>query len=89
MIEWLSSTSEKIAAADKRLPVIIPVGLVEAHGPHLPLSVDIACAEYFARRAAQETGAILAPGLAYGFADSSGFAVRELASQVMTSLNKS
>jgi creatinine amidohydrolase len=36
MIEWLSSTSEKIAAADKRLPVIIPVGLVEAHGPHLP-----------------------------------------------------
>jgi creatinine amidohydrolase len=69
MIEWLTSTSEEIAVADKRLPVIIPLGLVEAHGPHLPLSVDIACAEYFARRAAQESGAILAPALAYGFAD--------------------
>jgi creatinine amidohydrolase len=69
MLEWLTSTSEEIAAADKRLPVIVPLGLVEAHGPHLPLNVDIACAEYFARRTALEAGAILAPALTYGFAD--------------------
>jgi creatinine amidohydrolase len=69
MIEWVKLTSEEIPAIDKRLPVIIPLGLVEAHGPHLPLSVDIDCGEYFARRIASEAGAILAPMLPYGFAD--------------------
>lgn len=51
------------------MPVIIPVGLVEAHGPHLAVSVDIDTAEYFARKTAEATGAILAPCLPYGFAD--------------------
>jgi creatinine amidohydrolase len=69
MIEWITLTSEEIAAVDKRLPVIVPLGLVEAHGSHLPLSVDVACAAYFARRVAEESGAILAPVLPYGFAD--------------------
>lgn len=69
MIEWITLTSEEIAAIDKRLPVIIPLGLVEAHGPHLPLSVDVECGAYFARRVAEESGAILAPVLPYGFAD--------------------
>ena len=69
MIEWLTLTSEEIAAVDKRLPVIIPLGLIEAHGPHLPLSVDVECGAYFARRVAEESGAILAPVLPYGFAD--------------------
>ena len=69
MIEWVTLTSEEIAAIDKRLPVIIPLGLVEAHGPHLPLSVDVECSAYFARRVAEESGAILAPVLPYGFAD--------------------
>ena len=69
MIEWITLTSNEIAAVDKRLPVIIPLGLVEAHGPHLPLSVDVECGAYFARRVAEESGAILAPLLPYGFAD--------------------
>jgi creatinine amidohydrolase len=69
MIEWATFTSNEIAAVDKRLPVIIPLGLVEAHGPHLPLSVDVECGAYFARRVAEESGAILAPVLPYGFAD--------------------
>jgi len=69
MIEWITLTSDEIAAVDKRLPVIVPLGLVEAHGPHLPLSVDAECGSYFARRVAEESGAILAPLLPYGFAD--------------------
>ncbi len=69
MIEWITLTSDEIAAVDKRLPVIVPLGLVEAHGPHLPLSVDVECGSYFARRVAEESGAILAPALPYGFAD--------------------
>lgn len=69
MIEWKHLTSDEILALDHRLPVIIPLGLIEAHGPHLAVSVDVDTAEYFARHLAQETGAILAPALPYGFAD--------------------
>lgn len=69
MIEWKHLTSDEVPAIDHRLPVIIPVGLIEAHGPHLALSVDFDTADYFARRIAEETGAILAPTLPYGFAD--------------------
>lgn len=69
MIEWKHLTSDEVPALDKRLPVLLPVGLIEAHGPHLALSVDCDTAEYFARRLAEDTGAILAPALPYGFAD--------------------
>lgn len=69
MMEWKHLTSSEVAQLNKRLPVILPVGLIEAHGPHLALSVDADTAEFFARRVAEETGAILAPMLPYGFAD--------------------
>jgi len=69
MIEWITLTSETVGDVDRHLPVIIPLGLIEAHGPHLPLSVDVDTAAYFSRRVAENTGAILAPLLAYGFAD--------------------
>lgn len=69
MIEWKHLTSGEIPALDHRLPVIIPIGLIEAHGPHLALSVDMDTADYFSRRIAEATGAILAPVLPYGFAD--------------------
>jgi creatinine amidohydrolase len=35
----------------------------------LPVSVDIDSSLYFARAVAEKTGAILAPGITYGFAD--------------------
>jgi len=69
MKEWLKLTSDEIRDLDRNLPVIIPVGLVEAHGPHLPVSVDIDSCEYFAGKVCKNTGAILAPGLPYGFSD--------------------
>jgi creatinine amidohydrolase len=69
MIEWLKLTSNEIGALDHNLPIIIPIGLVEAHGPHLAVSVDIDSSNYFARALAEQTGAILAPGISYGFAD--------------------
>lgn len=69
MIEWKRLTNPEVAELDRRLPVLIPIGLVEAHGPHLSLSVDIDTAEYFSRAVCERTGAILAPGLPYGFAD--------------------
>ena len=69
MKEWINMTSDEIDQLDRRLPVIIPLGLTEAHGPHLAVSVDTDSAAYFSRRAAEETGAILAPTVQYGFAD--------------------
>jgi creatinine amidohydrolase len=69
MIEWIKLTSDEIAQLDRNLPVIVPVGLVEAHGPHLPVSVDIDSCNYFSGKVAENTGAILAPTINYGFAD--------------------
>lgn len=69
MNEWIKLTSNEIDALNRTLPVIVPIGLVEAHGPHLPVSVDVDSAEYFARKVVENTGAILAPTLPYGFSD--------------------
>lgn len=69
MIEWMKLTAMEIDALDRNLPVLVPVGLVEAHGPHLPVSVDVDTAAYFAARCAELTGAILAPVVPYGFSD--------------------
>ena len=69
MNNWSQLTSDEVAKLDHSLPVIMPLGLVEAHGPHLATSVDMDTAAYFARRIAEDTGAILLPLLPYGFAD--------------------
>lgn len=69
MVEWLKLTSNQIGELDKNLPVIVPIGLVEAHGPHLAVSVDVDSSKYFACEVAKRTGAILAPDIPYGFAD--------------------
>jgi creatinine amidohydrolase len=58
-------------ARDARAVVIVPLGAVEQHGPHLPLLVDWLGAEELARRIAphlERAGyrAILAPALPYG-----------------------
>lgn len=69
MIEWKHLTSDEIVSVDRRLPVIVPIGLIEAHGSHLALSVDSDTADYFARALAEASGAILAPIVHYGYAD--------------------
>ena len=69
MIEWSKLTSDELEGVDRQLPIIIPVGLVEAHGSHITLGLDNDTAHFFARRAAEDTGAILAPAINYGFAD--------------------
>ena len=47
--------------------VLVPVGSVEQHGPHLPLDTDTRIAAVVARRAAEgDPSVLLAPPLAYG-----------------------
>ncbi|MGY1827361.1 MULTISPECIES: mycofactocin biosynthesis peptidyl-dipeptidase MftE [unclassified Blastococcus] len=47
--------------------LVVPLGAVEQHGPHLPLTTDTAIATAVADRAVDRLdGALLAPALAYG-----------------------
>ncbi|MCM3663691.1 creatininase family protein [Mesobacillus subterraneus] len=45
---------------------ILPIGAVEAHGPHLPLGTDNYLAERLSERVAEQTGAFVLPTLPYG-----------------------
>jgi len=46
--------------------LVIPLGSTEQHGPHLPMDTDSRIAEAVAQAAASQTGATVAPVLAYG-----------------------
>ncbi|MCI4327541.1 MAG: creatininase family protein [Thermoplasmata archaeon] len=61
----LDSRSFERRLADRPL-VIVPVGALEAHGPHLPLGADQIQAEVTARALADRVGAIVAPTIPYG-----------------------
>jgi creatinine amidohydrolase len=45
---------------------LLPVGSLEQNGPQCPLGTDTVLAEFFARRVAEATGAVLLPPIAYG-----------------------
>lgn len=47
--------------------VILPVGVVEQHGYHMPLSVDIHNAEQISAEASRKTGCFVAPCMHYCF----------------------
>ena len=48
--------------------VIIPVGSIEAHGPHLPLDVDTHQVGEVAQRLAKRVDALITPTIPYGYA---------------------
>ena len=52
--------------------VIIPVGAIEQHGPHLPLAVDTQICEAVALGVSALTGVPLIPPLCYGVSGSHG-----------------
>jgi creatinine amidohydrolase len=67
MIDLAHATWPEVEAALPRRPLaILPIGAVEQHGPHLPLTVDTDLAIGVARALAQATNAILLPALPYG-----------------------
>src|SRR5690348_15770200 len=76
-------TPEVVEAVEAgRIPVV-PVATLETHDPHLPVDVDVVCAEEVALRAARERpDLVLAfPALAYGYTEHTldfpgGFSVR-------------
>ena len=51
---WHEQSWAAVAALDKNLPVIVPLGSIEQHGMHLPLSVDTAQVTAVAEQAETE-----------------------------------
>src|SRR5256884_8874207 len=57
-------TSEEFAALARTDPVvIIPVGALEEHGPHLPLGADMIQPLHVPDAVARRTGAFVAPSI--------------------------
>lgn len=61
---------EARAAAGPRSAAILPVGAIEAHGPHLPLETDVIIAQAMARAGAERLaargwGVVVLPALPY------------------------
>ena len=75
VLDFAHLTWEEVRDLDRTKAVaILPVGAVEAHGPHLPLATDVIIAEAMARDAAARLAArghdvALLPSLAYTAAD--------------------
>lgn len=57
------------AALEKIDTIIIPVGAVEQHGPHLPLGTDWIHAEYASLKAAERCGVIVGPTIKIGVSE--------------------
>ncbi|CAN5666155.1 creatininase family protein [soil metagenome] len=60
------SWSEVGEAISQQPVILLPIGTVEQHGPHLPVNADNMVAEYVALAAAKETHSLVAPGINYG-----------------------
>jgi creatinine amidohydrolase len=59
-------TSPDFAALDPKPALLVPVGIVEEHGPHLPLDTDTIQAVATCEEVAHRMGCLVAPALAYG-----------------------
>ncbi len=70
-MRWEELTTRQIAALPPDTVAVLPLGAIEQHGPHLPLSTDhtAACAAAAAAVAEADVPAVLMPGLAYTKSD--------------------
>jgi creatinine amidohydrolase len=60
------STKEFEERVDGDTVVILPLGVIEEHGDHLPLSTDSLQCEHVVEELAKRTGALIAPPVRYG-----------------------
>ena len=63
---WLLTWTEFAEALDEVDLAILPVGVVEAHGPHLPLGTDFIIPERLALDLASRLNALVFPAISYG-----------------------
>jgi creatinine amidohydrolase len=65
-LDELSMSEFRKKVKRKNLVAILPIGAVEAHGPHIPLCTDSIQPEYIAEKIAKKLNAIIAPPIRYG-----------------------
>lgn len=67
IVEWGKLTWPQAELAVKAMPAcLVPLGAIEAHGPHLALDVDNGIVEEKCRRICSSTGVIKMPLMPYG-----------------------
>ncbi|MBG0739704.1 creatininase [Paeniglutamicibacter antarcticus] len=66
-LEDLDAFAYREALASGEAIVLIPVGSLEQHGPHLPLGTDTILSTHFAQAVATRLGALVAQPIAYGY----------------------
>ncbi|MFP3193757.1 MAG: creatininase family protein [Caldivirga sp.] len=64
-MNWWELTWPEFERVDKTV-ALLPTGIVEAHGPHLPLGTDALMATYIAEETARRTNVLLLPTVWYG-----------------------
>jgi creatinine amidohydrolase len=66
-MEDLDAFSYRKAVARKETVVLIPVGSIEQHGPHMPLNVDVLLSRAMAGQVAEELQGLVAAPVVYGY----------------------
>lgn len=69
MTYWEHLTSARLATVDTSLPVVLPLGAVEQHGPHLPLATDRMVVDHFCREIDRHLGddVLILPTVSVGY----------------------
>jgi creatinine amidohydrolase len=67
-VKWedLTATDFPRAVAKAKNVCIVPIGVIEKHGPHLPLGTDVMAARAVATRAAEQEYAVVFPWYYFG-----------------------
>ena len=70
-MNWMDLTWPEVAALPADTVAVLPLGAIEQHGPHLPLSTDFVTASSIAAAAveAADVPVVLLPGLAFTKSD--------------------
>jgi creatinine amidohydrolase len=66
-IAELSWTAYAERIGDGNTVVLLPVGALEQHGPHLPMNCDVVIPTGICERVARRIGGLVAPAVAYGY----------------------
>ena len=82
LMEEMTVEDMRVALAATQT-VLVPLGVTEQHGYHLPLSVDVHNARESALRVSAETGAVVAPPLWYSYSGGELPGTINVAPQVM------
>ncbi|AUI51359.1 creatinine amidohydrolase [Arthrobacter crystallopoietes] len=66
-MEELDSFTYREKISDGKAAVLVPVGSIEQHGPHMPLNVDVLLSRAMAGSVAEAVGGLVAAPITYGY----------------------